>query len=319
MRPASRNGLRMWAHSGQGHFACKSPPEQTRFAAMSQRFVRTKRRTYLLVSTAAFAVLVAQPTLGASRQSQIKRQEHEKAARKACLTGDYTSGVSILADLFVEHQDPAYIFNQGRCLEQNSRYKEAIARFEEFLRIAETSNTDADGRALAQRHIADCKLKLSEEEAPQAPQTSTQPLRQPAGQSVLQPPSTSPSAGLVKTDVTPAPSVSRGSGMRIAGIAGLAFGMAGIATGIVLNLKANSIADEMNNDTQSVYSQLHSRENTRSGYETLAWVGYGVGGACLAGGAVLTLLGYSYGGNRQVALAPSVAPGTVGVGLQGAF
>jgi hypothetical protein len=32
----------------------------------------------------------------------------------ACLSGDYTKGVAILSELFVDTKDPTYLFNQGR-------------------------------------------------------------------------------------------------------------------------------------------------------------------------------------------------------------
>ena len=37
----------------------------------------------------------------------------EKAAKKACAVGDFQKGVDILADLFVETDDPGWIYNQG--------------------------------------------------------------------------------------------------------------------------------------------------------------------------------------------------------------
>ena len=43
------------------------------------------------------------------------RQALEKAAKKACITGDYRKGIDILGDLFVETNDATYVFNQGRC------------------------------------------------------------------------------------------------------------------------------------------------------------------------------------------------------------
>jgi hypothetical protein len=106
-----------------------------------------------------------------------------------------------------------------------------------------------------------------------------------------------------------------GAGLRGAGIAALALGVAGIATGIALNVKANSIASELETDRP----YLRSREDTRGSYETWGWVGYGVGGACLAGGALLYYLGYSRGRSSQVALVPSAQGGAFGATLQGAF
>ena len=70
----------------------------------------------------------------------------------ACLSGDYTKGVAILSELFVDTKDPTYLFNQGRCFEQNRRYEDAVARFEEYLRIAE-GKLDAADRAAAEKHI----------------------------------------------------------------------------------------------------------------------------------------------------------------------
>jgi len=40
--------------------------------------------------------------------------------------------VDLLAQLFVETGDVNYIYNQGRCYEQNGKFGEAILRFREF-------------------------------------------------------------------------------------------------------------------------------------------------------------------------------------------
>jgi tetratricopeptide (TPR) repeat protein len=95
--------------------------------------------------------------------SAAGREAEDRAARKACLTGDYTKGISILSDLFINTRDPTYIFNQGRCFEQNRRYEDAIARFEEFLRAAtnqkvdEHSKTEAKSISLTARIFSPCK------------------------------------------------------------------------------------------------------------------------------------------------------------------
>jgi hypothetical protein len=94
---------------------------------MSYRLGRGGSPAFLGISVALFGFLgTAELVFAAGRHPGGDRQAQEKAARKACLTGDYATGVSILADLFVESKDPLYIFNQGRCMEQNSRYKDAI-------------------------------------------------------------------------------------------------------------------------------------------------------------------------------------------------
>lgn len=82
----------------------------------------------------------------------------EREAKRACLSGDYTKGVAILADLFVDSNNPTYLFNQGRCYEQNIRYEEAIGRFNEYL--LKTVNISELEKADAQKHIALCEAAL---------------------------------------------------------------------------------------------------------------------------------------------------------------
>jgi hypothetical protein len=58
----------------------------------------------VLLSVTMSALLVA-PAYAGNRATQ-ERQAKERQARAACLSGDYTKGVSILAQLFVTTKDP---------------------------------------------------------------------------------------------------------------------------------------------------------------------------------------------------------------------
>jgi len=73
----------------------------------------------------------------------------EKAAKKACATGDFAKGVDLLADLYVESNEISWVYNQGRCYQQNNRWEQAISRFREYLRKAKDIS-DSD-RAEAHR------------------------------------------------------------------------------------------------------------------------------------------------------------------------
>lgn len=79
----------------------------------------------------------------------------DRDALTACLSGEYERGITILTKLFVKTKDPTYLYNQGRCYEQNRRYDDAIGRFQEYLRAGKRL-TKAE-RADAQAHIADCR------------------------------------------------------------------------------------------------------------------------------------------------------------------
>lgn len=91
----------------------------------------------------------------------------ERRARTACLAGDYVEGVRLLSELFVTTMDATFIYNQGRCFEQNRRYEDAIGRFQEFLRAGKKL-TKAE-KAQAEKHIDDCRELLASERAQAAP------------------------------------------------------------------------------------------------------------------------------------------------------
>jgi hypothetical protein len=243
-------------------------------------------------------------TAYAKRADPVEAQAAE--ARKACLLGDYRTGSSILAELFVKTREPNWLYNQGRCLEQNAQYEAAILRFEEYLRISK--GTKASGRSEAQEHIADCQAKLAKSSSIAPPPVSPLPEPQPA------PPGNPATAAPTVEQAAATPS-SRGRGLRIAGIAAGAVGAAAVVTAVLLNVKANSMADDLNQPA----GYDRDRVSQRSNYEVMSWVGYGVGSACLVGGAVLYYLGHRSGSAPAVTLIPTAAPGQAGVNLHGVF
>ncbi len=254
------------------------------------------------------AILVSLP-LPASAAS---RQAKERTAKKACLAGDPAKGVEILAELYVDTNDITYIFNQGRCFEQNSRYKDAIGRFREYLLKGETLT--AEEKAVAQKRIEACESYLPKSESPltpPAPVASTPVV--PA-----QPAQVPVSPEVVTVAQQPQPlDAKAGSGLRIAGITVVSVGAAALLTGVILNLKVNS----MSNDLEKPNNFNRDTDTSRKNYKTLGWVSYGVGAACLAGGSLLYYLGWHSGrdSGASVALVPSVAPGIAGALLTGAF
>lgn len=267
----------------------------------------------------AFASLfvVTTPAVAAGKRVSEGNQAQERAARKACLSGDYATGVSILSDLFIDTRDPTHVFNQGRCFEQNRRYEDAIARFEEYLHLPNAS-LSAEDRAAAEVRIANCKEKLPPDRsagaatAPQAfiptvgakpPEPETAPAQEPA-----------PSTPTVETHANAGEQA--GAGLRTTGIVLASVGVAALAGGVLFNVKANS----MTNDWESKVSYTDSQNSTHKTYKTLSWVGYGAGAACLVTGAVLWAVGRSQRDNStSVALLPSVGPGHAGALLTGGF
>jgi hypothetical protein len=250
---------------------------------------RLRHRSVLLLLALALPLLsFATPAAAQSREDK------EREARTACLGGDHAKGAMVLSELFVTTRNPTYIYNQGRCFEQNARYQEAISRFQEYLRVAKEASAEA--RAEAEQHIADCKAQLAER-TPPAPAGHAPPARAPV-------PVVPPVSVLATPVASPAPAT--GSGLRTTGIVIGAAGLAALATGVALNLKANAMAS----DFEKFNGYTDTRESNRASYETWSWVGYGVGAACVGTGTLLYILGLKDGrGDSHTA---TIAPTTGG-------
>ena len=242
----------------------------------------------------------------------------ERMARTACLAGDYTKGVALLAELFVATTDPTYVYNQGRCFEQNRRYEDAIARFQEYLRIGKRLGKEAKNDA--QKHISDCKALLAEQ--PGQPSSTTAPPLAPPPAPTFQPaPTPSPPAvpptPVVVEQTKSGPGTDSGAGLRTAGIVTAAVGGAALVTGLLLNLKVNSMADSL----QKTDGYSDGRASDRKTYETLGWVSYGAGAAFVATGAVLYVLGLRGrpAASTSASLVPIFTADHAGVAWKGAF
>lgn len=261
----------------------------------------------------AVFVLLTSSALGAGRDAR------ERTARTACLAGDWAKGVGILSQLFVETEDANYIYNQGRCFEQNARYTEAIARFQEYLLVGKKLRRD--DKAEAERRIQSCKEMLASQ-APATVPPPVAPAAAPAGEEVHP----AAAAVVVRSEpprvegalpVEPGVGSSPGKRLRTAGVVMASVGGVALVAGLLLNLKVNSMAS----DFTTLNGYTDGRESDRETYETLGWVGYGLGAACVATGAVLYVLGRDRSEAKapSVAVAPSFARGGAAAVLKGAF
>jgi hypothetical protein len=254
-----------------------------------------------------------------SESARLEREGKERAAKTACLSGDYATGVTLLAELFVSTNDITYLFNQGRCFEQNGKYTDAIVRFREYQRKNRSAGNAPD--AEVERHIVECEA-LREREKRQATRATVPaaPPSQPRLATKLRSVTAAPvseSPVVVTAQPSTEPS-NAGSGLRIAGITTLAVGVIGIGTGVFLNVAANDLVSELES-SPTAYDR--GKVSTQSSYETFAWLGYGAGAACVVGGVVLYYLGYRRGQTATTSLAfrPLLGQGELGAALKGEF
>jgi hypothetical protein len=237
-------------------------------------------------------------------------QARNRDAKKACLTGDYRKGMEILADLFIETNEPIHIFNQGRCLEQSHQWQAAIDRFREYLR--KSPNLEASYVADTNKHIVDCEAFLEKEKgatsASTRSQATTTPVPAPSSAHVLE-------ATSVAT--TSEGRSHSGSGLRTSGWVLGATGVAAIATAVVLNVKANALADEL------WKQQSQSKKSQYDTLRTWSWISYGGGALLLASGAALYLWGTKvddgHASSAKVGLLPTAAADGATFNLFGGF
>jgi hypothetical protein len=122
----------------------------------------------------------------------------------------------------------------------------------------------------------------------------------------------------VATAATPSPvDANAGSGLRITGIVVGAVGAAALASGVILNLRANSMAS----DLEKPESYSRSTDSSRKDWKTLAWVDYGAGAGPLVAGGVLYYLGWNRGraDSSTLAVTPVLSSDTIGTAVTGAF
>jgi hypothetical protein len=256
----------------------------------------------------ALLVLLAAGAAGAT-----EKESKERAARKACLMGDFAKGVEILSDLYLDTLDPTYLYNQGRCFEQNNRYEEAIARFREYLRKAQrltVAEKDEVGK-----HIESCRA-LQTEKSPSVPVPNREPAAVAPGPVPPAEPPTGAAAPPSVVQIVPVaePAHDVGRGLRIAGVGCGVAGLASIGTAIYFYTRARSLSDSVSRTNDASDRQAGERA------ETLQWVFYGAGGVALATGVVLYLVGWQQAGRGSAtAISPLLGTGLAGLSLQGGF
>jgi hypothetical protein len=264
------------------------------------------RRLHLLVGDLVLVGAVLFASAG-DAWGRSKLDGLERSAKKACAAGDYAKGVDILADLYVRTDDPTFIFNQGRCYEQNHQWVRAIDRFREYL--VKAGNSEHDAAAEAEKHIDKCKTYLSEDEAKAISPPSAQPQTTVAVQPVPPPPPTYTPEVTTNTVITASspPQAGTSSVLPTVGIVLGSIGLASLTTAIVLNIKTND------------YANTGDESNMKS-YRNGALVCYGVGGAALVTGIVLYVVGHSSNvKTNRVALLPTWTHDGAGLSLEGRF
>ena len=259
-----------------------------------------------------------------------------RQARQLYKEGKYEDAAKIFSDLSTEHPEMlVFTRNLGACYYYLRRPEPALSNLREYLQRGH--DVTPDDRSEVERWIAEMEqLRLPGTAAAVAPATPPLPAA-PAGAApptVLPPPAGPPPAvaafapaeaapGATTASVAsaappgPAAPVSSGFGLRSAGIACGAVGLASIGTAIYFHTRATSLSDKISSSDTPSASDFKSGKNA----ETMQWVFYSAGAAAIATGTVLYYLGWrrSAAGPETTAVGPMVGPGLAGLSAQGIF
>jgi len=162
-----------------------------------------------------------------------------------------------------------------------------------------------------------------------APAAALPATAQPAGAQSREPtmlslptpaPTAVPPAASVAETAAPGPMIetaSPGHGLRVAGVACAALGLASIGTAVYFYTRALSLSDKVNNSDAPSPLDHEAGKNA----QTMQWVFYGAGAAAVATGSLLYYLGWRAAdlGPSANTVAPWVAPGMAGLAAKGAF
>jgi tetratricopeptide (TPR) repeat protein len=258
---------------------------------------------------------VARPA-HAAVPNQTARQ---RAAKTACLAGDFTKGVELLAELYVDSNDPMYIFNQGRCFEQNGRYEEAVSRFREYQRKLADAGSAADPEA--EKHIGDC-LSLIEIKKASEPKP-VEPVVQPVPPSGYPPTPPQPpiGPGPVGTGQRPAHFDAPMPIQKKLGYAAGILGLASLGVCLYMYFNAQDHLDQSRRlgciDNQCVGEAKSEYENAQNSVIVSNITGI-AGGVLVLGGLILVLTTPNPT-PHNVAIVPVVGPGTARLAFSATF
>jgi hypothetical protein len=233
-------------------------------------------------------LLASAPAAAADRDPALAEIEaREKEARAACDAGRLDEGVRILAELFAQTDDGNYIFNQGRCYQQNGRARDAVLRFEVYLR-----RPDADPAASAKAEQIIAQLQ------PRAAPTLVEPA-------------------------APPPASDPGRTMRRAGLVVAGAGLAALGAATYFGLQLAPIKKKADDEARKMpldRGELDRLNDDGDRAELLQWIFIGVGATAVTTGAVLTYLGLRNDDSPHgTLLRPLVAPGFAGASLTLSF
>ena len=278
------------------------------------------RRTMLAVCVAGLVALGLVPTAAGAQARDVRAKE----AKTACAAGDVAKGDRLLGELYTATKDPTWIFQQGRCLQQNKASAQALERYQEYLGKAKTaakSGAATKTVAEAEGHVKTLEAEIAAQNkkpTPSEPAPAAEAAPSAAEQATSAPPPAAPQA-VAATAPAPA-SGSGGRGLVVAGVGLEILGAAALITGGVFSYlvhkQGSDAADMTSAGKVALGSDLRTKQADGNHFSHMQWVFYGIGGVAAATGLALHIIGSPKSSAKPTAqLTPALSPSAWGLTL----
>jgi tetratricopeptide (TPR) repeat protein len=270
--------------------------------------MRSSLQTSCVVFVTLFALLIcARPGAAEPRRKPV--EAHYSQGMKQYTLGHFPEAIEEFEKAYDLKPEPIFLYNIAQSHRQNKNPERALFFYRRYLE----AEPQAKNRAEIEKRMQEMQALLAEEKE----RAATPPIS---------PPPVAPTPPPAPVVVTPSPvqppppvappeaaSTNPGRGLRIAGIAVGCVGLAGIGTGIIFGVHSNTLYNEAR---QGTYDK--TKDDSSKTFQTLEWVSLGVGGAAVATGIVLYIIGATATDpDRTVSLVPLLAPGMRGIALSG--
>jgi tetratricopeptide (TPR) repeat protein len=237
--------------------------------------------------------------------------------------GRFDQALELYTQAYEKYSKPALLFNIGQCHRLLGHYERALFFYHGYLR----EQPEATNRPLVEQRIDESQRALEAQRAAEADAARSRaaqpvaPVAQPAPAPVTTAVAPSPAVFSAPVDSGEHTTTSGSSALWIAGFATAGVGVALIGTGIGFGLHAESVSNELTQlSGQKGAWSAHYQSEYDSGKSaaTTANILIAAGAAAVAGGAVLTWIGWPKSKSASAAYATPV-PGGIAAGVTGSF
>jgi tetratricopeptide (TPR) repeat protein len=214
--------------------------------------------------------------------------------------GRYDDAVREMEAAYALKPLPDLQYNLAQCYERLGKLPEAVKAYQTYLE----GKAGAEDRAEVTRRIGNLEERIKT--------GSAAPIPPPATEKVVF------KTIVVYREAPPPP----GRGARFAAYGLFVVGVAALGAGVAFTVLAKRDADEVTSGSSQSNPMIFASGTQGSGKTDaiIAWVGYGLGVAALAGGVGLYLFGNKIDREAtKVTLAPSLSPSSGGLALVGSF